>query len=554
MAQLRLIRPPSWELGECDIPDGYRFDKAAADRASEFFPQYLRHTKGRRFYGKPFHLLPFQRQDIREVFGRVDDEGNRAVRIYTKFIPKKNGKSEEAAGIAAKLLFADDEPAAEIYGAAADRGQASLVFDVARDMINLSPELRSLAKVTDSRKLIEYPEWRSKYQVVSSEAAGKHGYNSHGVIFDEIHTQKDHSLWNVLTYGAGAARTQPLVVGISTSGIPGESPVAEEQYEQADQVLRGIIPCPIHYYPVLYEAPEEWPWDDELTWRYANPALGTRAEIAAGKAFLDIDSIRKDEYAQALLSARARHSFEWLRLNRWKSSAIKWLDMDQWDACAKPVEPMKLRHLPCYVGVDLSTKLDITAVVVVWLDGMSYFHVLPFFFIPADNLQDRPNMESDKYRTWISQGYITAIPGKEVNFDFIREFIREKIGRHFSIKQIAYDPQFAAQLAQQLEQDGFEMVEFRQTERHYTEPSHELETAIENGRMRHGGNPVLRWMADNVRVKQRQDGAIRPVKPDRLKQRKRIDGIVALLMGMSRAILNAPEGSIDDFLSNPIRA
>ena len=246
----RRVRLPSWEKGECDIPGGCRFDPELASRASEFFPGYLRHTKGC-YANQPFHLLPFQEQDIREVFGRVDERGNRVVRTVFKMVPKKNGKSQETAGVALKLLFADDESGAEIYGAAADRSQASIVFNAALQMVKGSRDLYRIADIKEAGKRIVFPADGSFYQVISSEVASKHGYNSHGVLFDEVHAQKDNRLWEALTFGAGAARTQPLIWAITTAGIPGESPVAEMLHDEADQILRGIIPCPLDFYPIM---------------------------------------------------------------------------------------------------------------------------------------------------------------------------------------------------------------------------------------------------------------------------------------------------------------
>ena len=224
-------------------PAGCNFDDELADRAVKFFDGHLCHTKGQ-WSGKPFQLREWQKTDIREIFGRVDDDGNRLIRQAYVEVPKKNGKSEIAAGIALKLTFADREPAAEVYGAGADRDQASIVYSVAASMVRRNKKLRSRSKIVDSTKRIVVPRTESVYRAISSEVAGKHGYNSHGVIFDEVHAQRDMRLWEVLTFGAGDARRQPLTYAITTAGIPGESPVAEMLHEDADQILRGIIPCP----------------------------------------------------------------------------------------------------------------------------------------------------------------------------------------------------------------------------------------------------------------------------------------------------------------------
>ncbi len=521
-----------------DRPANCRFDEPQANRAIDFFQQHLVHTKGRRWANKPFIPADWQAIDLREIFGRVDDEGNRIVRIVYKEIPKKNGKSEEAAGVALKLLFADDEPGAEVYGAAADREQASIVFNVAVEMVERSRELSSIAKCIPSTKRIINPGW-GVYRAISAEVAGKHGFNSHGVIFDEVHAQETMRLWEVLTFGAGAARTQPLVYAITTAGVPGESPVAEMLHELADQVLRGIIPCPPSFYPICYAAPEDANWQDEEVWYGCNPALGD---------FLSIESVR-EEYDRARRHASEQNSFRRLRLNQWVRQITRWIDMGEWDSggiCTSPAayrewvanEIRELRNFAWYGGLDLSSKLDVTAFLLVCLDGNGLLHVLPNFWVPKENLRDRPNMEGEKYRVWVEQGFLNACEGAAVNYESMRQRIIE-LGREVRIQQIVFDPKFSVDIAQRLGPagDGFELLEMTQGFNGYTPPCIELETALSESRVRHGGHPMLRWMADCVEIQERGDGAKRPVKPERKKSGKRIDGIVALLMAMSRAML-----------------
>ena len=199
------------------------FDEQRAERAVRFIETYLRHAKGQ-FAGRPFVLRDWQLKHVREIFGRVNDDGSRQIRQVYWEIPKKNGKSEIAAAIALTLLYTDREAGAEIYGAAADRDQASIVFNVAAAMVRASPKLLGRSKVIDSNKRIVIPQMGSFYRALSADVAGKHGFNVHGCIFDEVHAQRDRRLWEVLTFGAGDARLQPLTFAITTAGIPGESP------------------------------------------------------------------------------------------------------------------------------------------------------------------------------------------------------------------------------------------------------------------------------------------------------------------------------------------
>jgi phage terminase large subunit-like protein len=186
-----------------------------------------------------------------------------------------------------------------VYGAGADRDQAGIIFQMAASMVRANRKLLNRSKVIDSSKRIVVPLVESFYRALSAEVAGKHGFNSHGVIFDEIHPQKDRQLWEVLTFGAGAACTQPLIFGITTAGIPGESPVAEELHDLADQILRGVVPEDPSFYPIIYAAPNNADWRDEEVWRACNQALGD---------FLDIRSVRQ-EYNRACRLPSEQNSF-----------------------------------------------------------------------------------------------------------------------------------------------------------------------------------------------------------------------------------------------------
>ena len=397
-------------------------------------------------------------------------------------------------------------------------------------MVKQNPKLLRMCaggKVHESTKRIVVPEWESFYEAISAEVAGKHGYNTHGVIFDEVHAQRDFRLWEVLTYGSGAARTQPLVFAISNAGVPGESPVAEMLYEEADQILRGITPCPDSFYPVIYGAEDNDPWDDEEIWRLCNPAYGD---------FLDPRSIR-EEFQKAQRRPSEQNSFRRFVLSQWTKQETRFIDMTDWDRCNGPVDLREIKNLPCYAAVDLSTRLDLTTLVLTFLDGRGCYHLVPFFWIPEDNLRDRANQESAKYRAWRDQGYLNVTPGNVVDYAAIRGRLlelRDQAG--LQIREVPFDPWNATGFAQDLQRDEFLCVEMRQGYATLSEPTKELQSALVQGNVRHGGHPVLRWMADCMTVKQDIYGNVRPVKPDRLKSTKRIDGIVAAVMGIGRAM------------------
>lgn len=510
-------------------PSECRFDERKAERAVRFFREYLHHTKGR-WAGKPFIPYPFQEIDIREIYGRVDEKGYRVIRQVYKEEPKKSGKSEEAAGHALKLLCADDEHGAEIYGAAADRDQASIVFGVAQGMVQRHPELKRICKLVPSTKRLVVREDGSFYRALSSDVAGKHGFNAHGVIFDEVHAQKDMRLWEVLTFGAGDSRTQPLVFAITTAGVPGESPVAEMLHEEAVQILRGIVPCPAWFYPVVYAAPEGAPWEDERTWYDCNPAMHSY-KLADGTTlppFLSIQAVR-EAFQKAKLRPVEQNSFRRLRLNQWVSQETRWIDLAAWDACRGAIDHRALRGMSCYAGLDLSTTTDITSLVLDFIgDGIHY--VVPYFWLPEENVLD-------KCKPWARQGLISLSSGNVIDYDQIRRRINE-LASEFEIDELAYDPWNATQLALQLQNDGLKLAPVRQGFASLSAPTKELERLVLDRRIRHDGNPVLRWMADCMTVKQDAAGNIKPVKPDRLRSMKRIDGMVALIMAIDRAMRN----------------
>jgi phage terminase large subunit-like protein len=253
---------------------------------------------------------------------------------------------------------------------------------------------------------------------------------------------------------------------------------------------------------------------------------------------LNFESVRTAcERAKRIPSEQ--NSFRRLRLDQWLSQETRFIDMADWDRCAGVVDLAAAKELTWYGGLDLSTKLDVTALVLVSLTGDGRFNVLPHFWIPKDNLSDRSNQESAKYRQWADKGLITLTEGNEVDFAAVRRRLndlRDKEG--LWIEKVGFDPWNARQLCQQLTEDGFQMIEIGQRYQHLSEPTKELQAALVGGRVRHGGDPVLRWMADCMTVQQDVNGNVRPVKPNRLKTSKRIDGVVALVMAMCLAMMN----------------
>lgn len=501
------------------------FNREAAQRAVSFI-EHLKHTKGK-WAGVPFIMPPWQRRIIEEIFGLVNRDGTRQVRTAYVEIPRKNGKSELAAGVALKLLFADDEEGAEIYGAAKDRDQASVVFNVAAQMVRKSPALMKRCEIIDSQKRIVVPRTGSFYRAIPADAAGSHGFNASGIIFDELHTQPNRELWDVLTTSSGA-RSQPLTFAITTAGYDRNS-ICWEQHLYAEQVLKGVIDDPT-FYAVVYAAPEDADWRDERVWYACNPALGD---------FRNIDEMRtmarKAEQVPAL-----QNTFRRLYLNQWTSQEKRWLDLAAWDATAGMVEPDELIGRRCYAGLDLSSTTDITALVLIFPMDDGTFKVLPYFWIPAENMRERVNRDRVPYDVWAQQGFITATAGNVVDYGGILQLLVH-LSEQFNIEEIAYDRWGATQLSQQLEDEGFTVVPMGQGFASMSPPTKELMNLVLAKRLQHGGNPVLRWMADNMVVKEDPAGNL---KPDKGKSTQRIDGMVALIMALDRAVRHGDTKSV----------
>ena len=512
---------PTGALGE-----QYYFDEQAAEVAVRFFRRVLRHTKGE-WMGQPFNLLPWQEKVIRDVFGwkRKKDGTRRFREVYVE-VPRKNGKSELAAGVALYLLFMDGEPAAEIYSAAADEEQAAIVFQMAKTMVEMSDVLERRSEVY--KRSIVVPATGSVYRVLSSEAYTKHGINAHGIVFDELHAQPNRELWDVLTTSTGARR-QPLIWSITTAGWDRES-ICWEQHEYAERVLKGIVPDDA-FYPVIFKAEDDDDWTDERAWAKANPSLGHTVKL---------DYLRR-EAMKALQSPAYQNTFRRLHLNQWTAQAERWLPMEDWDQCATPVDEKTLEGRVCFGGLDLATTVDIAAFVLVFppeKDGEPYW-VVPRFWVPEENMEERARKDRVPYPVWARRGYITATPGEVIDFRRIVVDI-EELGKQFRIKEIAFDRWGAIQVSQELEARGFEMVQFGQGFRSMSPPTKELLRLVKEKRLAHGGHPVLRWMADNLVV---DTDAAGNVKPNKKKSREKIDGMVALIMALDRAMRHGLAGS-----------
>ena len=503
------------------------YDKGKADLAVNFI-QCLCHTKGI-WAGRPFELLPWQEQIIRDIFGTIKKNGYRQFNTAYVEIPKKNGKSELAAAIALLLLCCDKEERAEVYGCAADRQQASIVFEVAADMVRMCPDLNRRIKINASTKRMIFLPTNSIYQVLSADAYTKHGLNVHGVLFDELHTQPNRQLYDVMTKGSGDARMQPLYFLITTAGTDTKS-VCYEQHQKALDIIAGKKKDPT-FYPCIYGAAQDDDWTDPKVWKKANPSLGYTIQMDKVKAACE----------SAKQNPTEENSFRQLRLNQWVKQAVRWMQMDKWNLCSTPVNLEALEGRVCYGGLDLSSTTDISAFVLVFppLDESDKYWILPYFWIPEDNMSLRVLKDHVNYDVWERQGFLEATEGNVIYYGYIEQAI-QRLGEKFNIREIAYDRWGATQMVQHLEEAGFTVVPFGQGFRDMSPPTKELMRLTLSGQIAHGGHPVLSWMMDNVYVRSDPAGNI---KMDKERSTEKIDGAVAMVMALDRAIRNGNDTS-----------
>ncbi len=485
------------------------------------FISELKHTKGRQWKGKKWQWIPWQKELIIELFGTLDKNGFRQYKTCYVEIPKKNGKSEIGAAIVLYLLIADNEFGAEIYSAAADREQASIVFNIAASMVEQHGTLNKALNVIRSNKRIVHYKKNSFYHALSSEAYTKHGYNIHGCVFDEIHIQPGRQLFDVLKDGAGDARTQPIMFIITTAGIHDINSIAWEVREYSRKIKEGIIKDE-RWLPIIYSVPMDADWEDEENWKKVNPSLGYT---------ITIDKLR-DAYNEVKNIPAKQNNFRRLRLNQWVSQTTRWLDIAFWDKCDSPLNKQKLQGLECWAGLDMSSSIDITALVLVFPRENGFYDILPFFWVPEERIEQRVYKDKVPYDVWIREGYIYTTSGDEIGIDFIEKKI-VSLYEIYNIRAVNFDRWGAKYISQRLHDQGITVLEFGQGFKSMSYPTKEFQRIVMKGKIRHGGNPVMRWMFDNIAM---ETDAAENIKITKKKSTDRVDGMVALVMGLDGAL------------------
>lgn len=498
-------------------------DKKRAQDVIDFL-QMLKLTDD--FYGKPFKLQQWQQEVLSDVYGTINAEGYRQYNYAYLEIPKKNAKTTTIAALAVYHLVCDGNEG-QIYCCAADKGQAMLVYKAALSMIEQSKPLKSLLKVTDSKKEIKNKHTGTVMKVLSAEAYTKHGINPTVVIFDELHAQPNRDLWDVMTFGAGASRKEPLWWVITTAGDdPDRHSIGWEIHEYAQKVQQGDIVDP-SWYSKIYSAPEDADIYDEQTWFKANPSLGVT---------ISIEAVRK-EALTARNSPASERLFRWLRLNQWVSvKKVGWLPLTLWDTTQGDWSIADLIGKQCYAGLDLSSTGDLTAISLLFppQDEIEEWRVIFEGWIPDEKIKERGIRDGVPFDRWVKDRWIHATPGNAVDYDFVEARI-VALSKQFDIIALCPDPWNSQMLTQRLSKEGLNIVEIPQTMAFMSPAMKESERMLKTGHLTHDKNPVARWCFGNINIATDGNENIKPMKN---KSKDRIDLIVAMINAMAMAVRN----------------
>ena len=527
-----------------DLKEGHErglwFDKEAAKVAIAFFG-LLKHSKGE-WAGKPVTLEPWQQFHIWSLFGWKRADGTRRFRTSYLEVARKNGKSLMASGVGLLLLVADGEMGCEVYTAATKFDQAKIVHSEAIRMVNKSPLLQKSLKVYVNN--ISDLSTESKFVPLGADSKTLDGLNVHGALVDELHAHPDGALWDVLETATGARR-QPLMYSITTAG-DSRSSFCFQMHEYTQKILDGVLHDDSFWgciYTLDKSADGVYDWEDSSQWVKANPNLGVSKKL---------DNMEDKAHKAAGMTSRLQQ-FKQKELNLWVQGVNKWVNLPKWMECGErwPFDNKGLsweRHgmelmvayesflsgRKCAGGLDLSSTIDVSAWVLVFEPaeiGEPHW-VLPRFFIPEENMIARVRDDRVPYDLWWEQGLVTATPGDAIDYAFIIDQIAKDAER-FDIADVGFDRWGATEVSQQLRELGGEdfMVQFGQGFASMSSPMKALEVLIMRGLIGHVGHPVLTWMADNVVARSDPAGN---VKPDKGMSREKIDGVVALIMGLDR--------------------
>lgn len=530
---------------------GCYFDVAAAEHVIQFMSRFLRHVKGP-LAGQPYEPLDWHKTDIiYPIFGWKMPNGYRRHNQFDCFVPKKNAKSTIAAGIKLYMLCADGEHGAEVYSAAGDRNQASIIYNVAYQMVMANEELASCIKLRKSQKKMMYDATNSSYQVLTAEGSRNEGYDIHCLGIDELHTQRDRKLWGALRYG-GASRKQPLVFTISTAGELDEESLWWERFGIAKAAQRGDT-TNIHYRGIVYAIEDNEDWNDPEIWKKCNPGWGVTIN----------ETLFQKDYEDAKVSGANESEFLRYHLNRATKSETTWLRRHYWIACFDNYEPEKdwiedeeVEQPESIFAADIADSVDLNACVeivnVTHPTKGACVKVIPTFWAPEEAGKSSNKANRDRYEKWWSEGYLRKVPGPIVQHTQLSEDITELILKSpYKVVQFGCDRyqgnQFCSRLLESLQLARFQGLRGRNKGDEFikmvsyncptmNEPTRYLEDLITSGRLIVDNNPILNWMFQNVQTMTDSSGNRKLDKSQGSSAAGKIDGFAALCMALLMSI------------------
>ena len=525
MTALALKTYPTWIFDGSAIEDSFGYGERAVN-----FLKNLKHPKSR-LPNKAFQLDPWLERIIRRIYGPRHADGTRIVKNV--FLMVSRGNRKTTIGAALTLLHTigpEKEQSGQVVCAAADQKQARIAFDEAANVIRMDARLERLVDILDYRNRIEHKTLGTVLEAISADGATQHGRTPSLVLADELHSWKKRDLWEALR--TGLVKTSGALCVITTTAGRGQENVAFDQYDYARKVALGDIDDPATL-PILFEAPKDCDWRDEEIWHLVNPGLR--------HGYPDLAGLR--QLAREAESRPAdRESFRQLHLGIWLDhSTTPFVDMDVYDKGATPLDVDALKGQPCWIGVDMSTTTDLTAVVACFANDNEEYSVLAKFFVPGDNLRAKADNDNVPYPYWAEQGFIVPTPGNVIDYRAVETYIRDLCDT-YDVREIGFDPAYANPVMSPLNDDGLPVVTIIQGWKTQSPALLLLERAIVSGKFQHGGNPVLRWCFSNIHISIVDDAGNR--KMSKGKSTNRIDGAVASWMALSRAAANQTGPSI----------
>jgi phage terminase large subunit-like protein len=512
---------PTWIYDGSTIDDPFGYGERAVN-----FIRNLRHPKSK----GPFRLDPWQERIVRRIYGPRHPDETRIVKTVFLMVGRGARKTSLGAVLTLLHLIGPEKVAGgQIVCAAADQKQATIAFDESASILRQDRRLNGLAKISDHFKRMKHGNG-TKLEAVSADGATSHGRTPTFVLADEIHVWRNRSLHEALR--TGLVKTAGSLQVITTTAGRGQTNIGFEAYDYARKIAIGEIDDPATL-PIIFECAPDCDWQDETQWHLANPGLQY--------GYPDIAGLRQLA-REAQNRPGERESFRQLNLNIWLDGlADPWLEMPIYDEGGiVPIDYEGRAGEAAWLGVDLASTGDLTAVVAALRDPDGGFSLIPYVFAPEASLRRRQDRGEAPYSTWASDGHLIATPGEVTDWGVVEDKIRE-LCAHFDVKEIAFDPWSAQQMMTSLDEDGFPVVEHRQGFVSMTAPMKAFERAVLSRKVRHGGHPVLRWNVSNV-VADRDPAD--NLKPNKSKSKEKIDAAVAAIMALGRAEIGETNTSI----------